>query len=507
MRFLALVLTLFSRFANAKSPQTFEWISVDPHVHSRDKDANGCPFQASRSELINYGVQNGLQLLVDNYWGPHRPTESELKNFPLSMTGKQTEEEKIHGNNHALQISRDKETGRPTTSNLVEGLEVSWFISDRGSHLGILGAKSLDWFWDKNGPEKLKSPFLILDALKKETDESESKAVSNRPFVIAYHMFKWNPNGFPQMAEKDFGRPFEMPMSVAIEDWSVKGLEAEDNSSPNSAPDMANSPIDVGTFDAYVRLLNSGFKLSLMGGSDYSCLAHDDEKGPAGSGLGKPEILRTLVGVLPSKGKVTFQSILDAALAGRTIVAGHGIYSPSLEHLEVSYQGQKAGIGETLQIPGRHTSVLVDVKNLPDDAMVLVNGGKAIRDAKGEVVRLLKEGSQRSGNGSIRLTQSSWLVAHNEREITSALYVELNHEPIRATAEDPCFLISYIERAKAELSKPARDDLTIADYPEEQKPYLLKRYDEAQQIYVRRFQEAKKRHKGPTLKQCLTPLK
>lgn len=483
--------------------ERYEWISLDPHVHSKEKGADGCPFPASRKDLLDYGLKYGLQLLVDDYWGPHRPTPAELAEFPLSVDGKKTENEKLHGNNHILRLMRDKTTGQPTASNIVEGLEVSWFISDRGSHLGILGAKSLDWFYDKTGPEKLKSPFLILDALQAEAKDY----ADNRPFVIISHMFKWNPKGYPQVVEKDFGRPFEMPMTVAVDGWNVKGLGTEGaiTGSPTAGV-MAHSPIDVGLFDALVKLSNSGFKMTLIGESDYSCLAHDEDKGPPGSGFARPDVLRTLVGVeRKPDGSITYQDVLNAAREGRTIVVNGGRSSPTLGQFAISFGNRQARIGETLAISKRHHAVTIRVQNLPGDTEVLVNGGTEIRNNRNELIRTLKRGKRYRGNAPIVLSESSWIVAHNDNEITSPIYVEVSGEPIRVDTDDPCYFIRHIERAKLELAKQGKGDLTISDYSEDQKPYLLKKYAQAEQVYITRFNEAKKRHGGSPIGHCLIP--
>lgn len=500
---------------NPSSNEKIEWISMDPHVHTKEKDAQGCPNAASKTKMIEYGQRYNLQLVVDNYWGPHRPTPEELKRFPLPFVEKRTPEEEIHGNNHQLQISRDEKTGQPTATNLLDGLEVSWFISDRGSHLGILGSKSLDWFFDQKGNDKIKTAVEILEALRKETDDHNQNlkkingpnAARNSHFVIVSHLFQWNPLGYPQIVSKDFGRPFELPITVAFEEWGVKGLGTEGTNAGSVGEDIPNSPIDTGTFDVLVKLSNSGFKMALVGESDYSCLAPDDADGPPGNGMGKPSVLRTLVGAKKGpNGEVTYQAVLDAAIAGRTVVANMGTSYPKLGKFTVEHDGLEAGLGETLKVRRHKGAVTVRIKNLPEDADVLVNGGKAIKNINGKVIRTLKGGRQRRGNGTIKLNQSSWIVAQTGTEITSPIYVEINNQPIRVSAEDPCYFIGHIERAKLELSKPAKDDLTISDYPEARKSYLLKRYSEAQEVYVKRFNEAKKQHGGSPVEKCFLPI-
>ncbi|MGZ3713594.1 MAG: hypothetical protein ACXVBE_17645, partial [Bdellovibrionota bacterium] len=346
----------------SNSKEKYEWVSIDPHVHTKVNGAEGCPNSVSKLEMLEYGLRYSLQVVIDNYWGPHRPTQEEAKRFPLPFVENRTAEENIHGNNHQLKIARDEKTGKPTVANLIDALEVSWFISDRGSHLGILGSKTLQWFFDQNGEDKHKTGVEVLEALHEETAEHNQNllktqgpgAALNNHFVILSHLFQWNPRGYPQVASVDYGRPFELPVTVAFEEWGVKGLGTEGTyTSPNAGDHIANSPIDTGIFDVLVKLANSGFKMSLIGESDYSCLGPDDPKGLPGNGLGKPSVLRTLVAAKKGpKGEVTYQSVLDAAIAGRTIIAKMGTNYPKLGKFTVGHDDQSAGLGETLKISG-----------------------------------------------------------------------------------------------------------------------------------------------------------
>lgn len=346
------------------------WVSGDVHLH-----AHGCGDEAfSPGELLSFVEAAGVQVGSVLVWGVGFEEDRPL------FTGSDSP---VSTPSHRLRYD----------------LEVSHFDAARGGHLLALGLRSLD-----SAPEIFHTPTGVPVV---DWAHAEGAVVG-----MAHAQFWPADGGFPQ-PPGGCCMPWELPVHVARGRLDFLAVE-------KPGP---TSPLDEGAFLLWKALLNSGFRLPLAGGSDYTCLNH--EFGPR---TPRTDVLQ--------EGPLSYAGFLDALRNGRSAVAiGRG------NRLDLRVNG--ARLGEEVQLRAGEP-VELDLESRfgqPGQVEVLVNG---------RVERTLgAEPGTGVGRVSLSLTRSAWIAARSRWVATSPVYAIVDGREIRASAEDACYLIRYLDHLSA----------------------------------------------------------
>jgi cysteine-rich repeat protein len=210
------------------------------------------------------------------------------------------------------------------------------------------------------------------------------------------------------------------------------------------------------TFRLWKALQNAGLRVAITGGSDFSCIADRfHERTP-----------RTDVIV---EEPLSYESWLRAIKAGRTVAAA-GVGS----RLNIRVEGRR--IGEELALAGAG-DVTVTLETAGDASVidVLVNGESAARVSVPAGVQLAQL--------ELPIHQSSWVSVRSRNSLTSPVYVLVGGQPVRASADDICYLRRWVGHLE-DLVRSRRL------YLYESEKEALAAYAEAVQELQRRFVEA-----------------
>jgi cysteine-rich repeat protein len=322
----------------------------------------------------------------------------------------------------------DYPDGRPELV-LHYDLEVSEFPAAKGGHLILLGLDSIDF-----SPHPFDSPHSGIPVAE--------WARRQAAVVGMAHTHLW-PEGdaFPQLPG-GCCMPFEVAVHAARGRLDFLAVERP-----------GGFPLNPGAFRLWRALQNSGFRVAAAGSSDYSCLNQ----------VFSEHTPRTDV-VLD--GDVSYSRWIDGLRRGAASLAvGRD------SHLALRVNGIAMGgelsvrAGETLAV-----SVESDLDEAAD-VDVLVNGASA--------GRLRAEAGRQAATVRIGATGSAWIVARTPRVMTNPVYVLVDGRPIRASAEDTCYLIRDVAHVRR-LDLDRRESAALASAA----------YDEADAVLRQRFAEA-----------------
>lgn len=164
---------------------------------------------------------------------------------------------------------------------------------------------------------------------------------------------------------------------------------------------------------------NAGFRVAVGGGSDWSCLTH-----VLGDDTPRTDVI--------VDGALSYEGWLKGIKAGRTAAA-----SGAGNRLNLRVLGRRLGEEVPLSGPQEVTVTLETAGPSPADVEVLVNG-EAVRRvpvAPGFQVAQVR----------VPILKSSWVAARSPRVLTSPAYVLVGGQPIRASADDVCYLWRSVE--------------------------------------------------------------
>jgi cysteine-rich repeat protein len=315
-------------------------------------------------------------------------------------------------------------------------MEVSHFAAARAGHLVLLGLDSLRFSNDVF--ETPGSNVAVVDWARKQP----------RAVVGMAHGEYWPGNGSFPVPPGGCCVPWEVVVHMARGRLDFLSLEVVPS---------GEGAIDAGTFRLWRAAQNAGFRVAIAGGSDLGCLT------------------RVLGGDTPRTdvivdGSLTYDNWLRAIKAGRTAVA-----SGAGRHVNLRVEGRR--LGEEVALPGpQDVSVALETAGpTPANVEVLVNGEVAARASVGS-------GSQLT---QIRLpvAKSSWIAARSPNALTSPVYVTVGGQPIRASADDACYLWRSVEYLASLVNS---GQLRLGDSRAES----LLAYDEAATELKRRFVES-----------------
>jgi cysteine-rich repeat protein len=382
------------------------WVPSDPHVHSQGCEGHA----ASPSNLVALLESRGIRVGSALVWGVGYDIDRRL------FTGGDSP---ASGGGSILHFD----------------LEVSAFAADRTGHLVALGLTSLDF--SDNPFRSPRTGIPIADW---------AHAQGSRVVVGMAHGSFWPVGGRFPSPPVVCCMPWELPIQVAR--GAVSFLSTERRG--------FGPPVDEGTFILLRTLANTGFRLALMGASDYPCIHRTIEDDSP-----RTDVLLD--------GELTYDRWLEAVRLGRTtVVLGEN-------HLNLRVNG--APLGSEVRVRAGDV-LLVSLESRFDTAsevVLVVNGADAAR------IRL--DAGTQVATVRLPMATSGWIVARSRSVVTSAIYVLVDDKPIRASAEDACYLRRYADH----LSQIVRSgEIDVG----EDTGLALGVYAEARAEFQKRFTEA-----------------
>jgi cysteine-rich repeat protein len=310
-------------------------------------------------------------------------------------------------------------------------LEVSRFAAARTGHLLLLGLDTLAFSPDV---------FFLPNSGVPVVEWARQKP---RALVGMAHAQFWPSDG-----------SFPVPPGGCCVPWEVVVHAARGRLDFLSMERMPDE--EPGTFRLWKALENAGFRIPITGGSDWSCLADRfHERTPRTD---------TIV-----EEPLSYESWLRAIKGGRTVaIAGIG------NRLNLRVDGHRIGEEVGLTAAGEVTATL-ETAGVATGVEVLVNGDPVARVE-------LPTGNQLA-QVRVPITKSSWVAARSHDALTSPVYVLVGSRPVRASAEDACYLRRSVEHL-TDLVTTRRLNLY------ESEPEALRAYGEATAELQRRFVEA-----------------
>jgi cysteine-rich repeat protein len=333
-----------------------------------------------------------------------------------------------YGNDAAFFTGRDHPLSTPDFI-LHYDLEVSHFEAARGGHLLLLGLDSLAYSSDVFHTPN--SGFPVVEWAHRQP----------RALVGMAHAQFW--------PEPILDRPGGCCTPWDLVVHAVRGRL--DFLSMEKMPEEEEV-----SFRLWKALENAGFRVPITGGSDWACVSDRfNERTP-----------RTDVIV---EGPLSYESWLAGIKAGRTVAS-----TRVGTRLNLRVDGH--GLGEEVALPGPgNVTATLETAGVAADVEVLVNGEPRARVSVPEGVQLAQV--------EVPVAQSAWIAARSHNSLTSPVYVIVGGKPIRASADDTCFLWRAVDKIE-ELIQVRILNLY------ESEPVALGAYHEAAVELQKRFVES-----------------
>jgi cysteine-rich repeat protein len=382
------------------------WIPSDPHVHSHGCGASETP-ETLAARLRARSLRVGAALIFGSGHGASAPYFTG-RDYPLA------------GSDVLLHFD----------------LEISEFPAQRTGHLVLLGLDSIE-FSD--------SVFLMP---KSGLPIVEWARRQPRAIVGLAHGQVWPADGTFPWPEDQCCVPWDFGTHVARGRLDFLLMEE---------PLSQGHPTSQGWFLLWKSALNAGFRLPIVAGSDWPCIAHDfSETTP-----------RTDVIV---EGTLTYEAWLQAIKAGRTAAAiGVG------NRLNLRVDRRRLGEELRLAAPREVTVTIESVEPVAAQVELLVNGASVKQVPVGAGAQVVET--------KLLVERSSWIAALSPHVLTSPVYVLVGERPVRASAADTCYLLRSVEHMRSVV-----DENVIQLH--EDKDEALAAYAEAIAELRRRFAES-----------------
>jgi hypothetical protein len=241
--------------------------------------------------------------------------------------------------------------------------------------------------------------------------------------IAGFAHMEYLDNGIPQ--NLSCCTPIEYPVETALGASDFISLDVTDSTYTGSdlSPESA--------IQAYYRLLNCGFRPGLAAGTDYPC----NFSRPVGS-------LLTYVQV--PGGEPTYREWIDGIAKGKTVISRNG----HNEFLDLKVNGSAApGDEVNLTAAGTVQVTVVWTANQEYSGTIeLVQNGMVVASKPASVT----QGVSATLSATIDFQHSGWLAARrtdgNGFEVhTAAVFVTVNGEPVRASAEDAQFYVQWMD--------------------------------------------------------------
>lgn len=262
--------------------------------------------------------------------------------------------------------------------------------------------------------------------------------------------------------------PIDYPVEAALGTIDFISEDVFAAGSSNSGNYFAD-----GAIGAYYRLLNCGFKVSLVAGTDYPCNDYE--------ALGS---LLTYVYV-PGVEPLTYRKWIEGIARGRTVISRNG----HAEFLDLKVDGTQ-GPGAEIEIEGGGEltiSVTWSANKKLSGPVEIVSNGKVVarQEATAEVERPF------TFSHTQVFDESSWVCARrvgSEGHLvhTSPVYVSVDNRPVRADREDAEFFIQWIDNILDKI-QPGKEWNKF--FPDSYETVKM-RYLRAREIYEKIREEA-----------------
>lgn len=225
------------------------------------------------------------------------------------------------------------------------------------------------------------------------------------------------------------------------------------------------------TINAYYKFLNCGFRLGLTAGTDYPCNNFE----PFGS-------LLTYVKV---DGPLTYRKWVEGIRDGKTVIARNGHHEFLNLRVEDKYLP-----GDEIMLNGNDT-IEVEVEWTAIDSLSgnleLVFNGKIIASQ----LMNSSPGKPATLKTKLPVSQSGWICArrmgdNGHQSHTSAVYITVNENPVRASVEDAIFFVDWIDNLIEKTSPGGPWN----QYYENDLEFAQNRYKKAKEIYLNIAKEA-----------------
>lgn len=386
-------------YVTCRRPAT--WVAGDVHVHN-----TGCSHPVTPADLALELRRQQLQVGSALVWG------WDYEGAAAYFTG------------------RDHTLSTPDFI-LHYDLEVSRLAAAKGGHLLLLGLDSLAFSSDVFNLPQAGVP--VVDWARRQP----------RAVVGMAHGQYWPRDGSFPIPPGGCCVPWELVVHAVRGRLDFLSMERPHEEEP-------------GTFRLWKAIQNSGFRVAVAGGSDWSCLT--ERFGDT--------TMRTDAIV---DGALTYESWLRAIKEGRS-TASRGVGN----RLNLRVDGRR--MGEELQLESpRDVALEVETAGQPTDVEVLVNGTVVGHVPVGPGVQVARV--------QVQVTRSSWIAARSSFVLTSPVYVLVGGRPIRPSPEDVCYLQRYVSYLRDLVSSRR---LALFATTEES----LRAYDEAAAELQRRFAES-----------------
>jgi hypothetical protein len=329
-----------------------------------------------------------------------------------------------------------------------------------------------EWHYDPEGvtfERKMIGGHLILLGLKK----------GGQPFAqYTYPIFKWAKEqgavaGFAHMQYLPFAfypPPDGIPLSLDCCAPLEYPVETALGSASFLMEDVHGSDT---ALEAYYRILNTGFRPGLVASTDYSCNYNE----PLGT-------LLTYVRV--PDGQLTYEKWIAGLAGGRTVVSrdAHN------EFLGLKVNGTAQPGDEIRLEKNGPVRVRVEWRSLRSDLgrIEVVQNGSVVASQTAEA----SPDAPAVFETTLEFRQSGWLAArrmdwqNGHRLHTGAVFVIVKGAPIRASAADARFFVSWIDY----LLKQTSPGGEWASFFSNDREAAQKRYREARAIFLERANEA-----------------
>jgi hypothetical protein len=314
-----------------------------------------------------------------------------------------------------------------------------------------------EWHWDANeweSPHQALGGHLVLLGLKeayKIWDESLYKILEfskNQDAVCGFAHMQYLTGNIPNSLNCCI--PIDFPVEAAL---GTIDFVSEDCDGGDAA------------INAYYKLLNCGFRIGLAAGTDYPCNGGD----PFGT---------LLTYVYIKDGQLTYRKWIEGIRKGNTVVSRNG----HDEFLDIKVNSSFIP-GDEIQIKDSGV-VTIDVKWTTKQPLTgcieLICDGKVVAKqigtAKPDVpVRL---------QAKQLFTQSGWLCARRmdstgHKIHTSSVFIKVNNQPVRASADDARFFISWIDNILEKIAPGKAWNQYFIDNLD----IVQKRYRQARAVY------------------------
>ena len=313
-----------------------------------------------------------------------------------------------------------------------------------GGHLILLGLK-------QGGQPFAQYTYPIFEWAKKQGGIAGFAHMQYLPFA-----FYGTPDGIP--TSLDCCAPLEYPVETALGSASFL---MEDVHGSDSA------------LQAYYRILNTGFRPGLVASTDYSCNYNE----PLGT-------LLTYVRI--PDGHLTYDHWIDGLAKGRTVVSRNA----HNEFLDLNVDGTEQPGDEVRQEGNRPLRVRVEWRSVRSDLgrIELVQNGSVVASQTAEVT----PESPAVFETTLTFRRSGWLAArrmdwqNGHRTHTGAVFVIVGGAPIRASAADARFFVSWIDN----LLKQTSPGGEWSGFFTKDREAAQARYRQARAIFLQRALEA-----------------